>query len=771
MVRFRVLLFCLVVVGWMATPAVARAQDDLAGCKLYDFSALTSRIVSEKIDGKDEQHAILNGTAQTPVQINCDTMQFFADHLENFRYSGRVTAEGNVLFVSEGTRISADRMEFNTITRTGTFYAAHGTTTLREKADPGLFGGQEPDVYFYGDELRKVGPKKYVIVRGGFTTCVQPTPRWEIVSGSIAMTLDEHAILKNAVLKVKGVPLMYLPIFYYPIQEDDRATGFLLPVYGSSTIRGQTISNAFFWAVSRSQDLTLYHDWFSKTGQGYGGEYRYMLGPGSSGDSRVYLVNEHETTVTTGAGSAATSPAKKSYNVTGSVSQRLPAGLQARGNVDYFSSITTQQRYQQNIYQATNRNRRFGGNVTGNWGAYSLSATADRTDTFYGEDTIITNGSLPRISFNRGERPIAGRLLYFGATSELASILRSTTVGDVRQSDQGLTRLDVNPTVRIPFTKWPFLSVNSSIGWRGTYWTESLVNGVQVPDGIGRQYFDLQSRITGPVFNRIFNPKNGTGTKFKHVIEPSVALQRTTAIDNFAQIVQIEGPDFVVGSVTSVRYGLTNRLYAKRETSREVLSASLTQSYYTDARAAQYDRQYQSSFSGTAPTHYSPVALVVRAAPLDRLQGNFRTEWDPTAHTLRTLAANGSFSASAWLQASAGWSQHRYIPDLPGFNDKNQATNYLNADATLRGFRNRVGGSYSFNYDLRTDAFLQQRIIAFYNTQCCGVGIEYQTWNYTGSLIGVAVPRDRRFNLSFTLAGIGTFSNLLGAFGGGGTTR
>ena len=31
---------------------------------------------------------------------------------------------------------------------------------------------------------------------------------------------------------------------------------------------------------------------------------------------------------------------------------------------------------------------------------------------------------------------------------------------------------------------------------------------------------------------------------------------------------------------------------------------------------------------------------------------------------------------------------------------------------------------------------------------------------------GFAVPQDRRFNLSFTLAGIGTFSNFFGAFGG-----
>jgi hypothetical protein len=160
------------------------------------------------------------------------------------------------------------------------------------------------------------------------------------------------------------------------------------------------------------------------------------------------------------------------------------------------------------------------------------------------------------------------------------------------------------------------------------------------------------------------------------------------------------------------------------------------------------------------------VALVVRASPTDRFQANFRTEWDPTAHTLRTLAANGTFSASQWLQTSAGWSQRRYIKGLPGFDNPDQANNYLNADVTLRGPGNHIGGVYSFNYDLRQDTFLQQRIVAFYNTQCCGVGIEYQTFNFTGTAIGVTVPKDRRFNLSFTLAGIGTFSNVLGAFGG-----
>ena len=39
------------------------------------------------------------------------------------------------------------------------------------------------------------------------------------------------------------------------------------------------------------------HDWFSKTGQAFGGEYRYIQGPGSDGYIRAYNLREHEATL------------------------------------------------------------------------------------------------------------------------------------------------------------------------------------------------------------------------------------------------------------------------------------------------------------------------------------------------------------------------------------------------------------------------------------------------------------------------------------------
>jgi hypothetical protein len=78
-----------------------------------------------------------------------------------------------------------------------------------------------------------------------------------------------------------------------------------------------------------------------------------------------------------------------------------------------------------------------------------------------------------------------------------------------------------------------------------------------------------------------------------------------------------------------------------------------------------------------------------------------------------------------------------------------------------------MGGVFQFNFDIQRGRFLQQRLPAYYNAQCCGISLEYQSFNLEGLGSRARVDQDRRFNLSFTLAGLGTFSNMLGAFGVG----
>src|SRR5262249_24541539 len=152
---------------------------------------------------------------------------------------------------------------------------------------------------------------------------------------------------------------------------------------------------------------------------------------------------------------------------------------------------------------------------------------------------------------------------------------------------------------------------------------------------------------------------------------------------------------YVVGRVTSFQYGVNNRLYAKKESAREILNVAITQSYYTDARAAAVDREYQSSTFNTTPkpSHYSPVAFQVHFGPTPRTDATFRTEYDTQFHALRTLALNGGIT-EGWVSTTAGWSQTRYIP---GFNTEAAASHFINDATSIRRPGGAFGGTYVFN--------------------------------------------------------------------------
>lgn len=707
------------------------------------------------------------------VEIVRDDLKLFAQSVDFFADTKQLQASGNVVFTQTNQRISADRLEFNLDTQTGTFYNGSGIMGLGVEREPNVFGVQEPDVYFYGQTIEKIGPKRYRVTRGGFTTCVQPSPRWELTSGTVVLNLDEYAVLKNSLFKVKGVPVLYLPVFYYPINKEDRATGFLIPQYGVSTVRGQALSNAFFWAINRSQDATFLHDLFSRTGQGGGAEYRYVLAPGSDGNARFYLLNEHAATYQNAGGTTTITPGRQSYQIQGAANQYLGAGLRARGRVDYFSNITVQQTYNTDISRAAQRSRTMTGALTGNWRMYSLLGAYERSETFFGTTSSTLNGSTPRVTFSRAERPVGTSPLYVSLNTDYSHLLRESHFGTTIV-DNGLDRVDIQPLVRVPFTRWPFLTINSSVAWRNTFWSESLARRTQIHEGISRRYFDFQTQLVGPVFTRIWDtPTNGYAQRFKHSLEPFFNLQRLTAINQFSRIVKLDAIDQVIGGSTRYTYGVNNRFYAKRQegsatapTAREIASVSINQSYYTNADWAQFDLNYRTSYSGTPPSHLSPLSIVARVAPTLQSTGTFRADYDTQFWAFRQLGADATIVLTNRLQSTVGWSQKRLIKKLPGFNDPGRLDHFLNQSTLLHTKSNRVGALYTFNYDARLHSFLQQRIMGYYNAQCCGFSVEYQTFNLSRLAGRVAVTQDRRFNFSFTLAGIGSFSNFFGALGG-----
>ncbi len=764
----RLFCFLFLISAALAWPTSASAQI-LGGSCQFDSYIEYRQVPRDAPAPPGSVTNEIRGRAGVPIEARCGDVVLIADEIDYLQPEERLVARGAVVFQQTDTRIVAARGEFEVNTRTGFFEDASGTLQLTDREiDRSLFGAQEPEAVFSADRIEKIGPKKYRLTHAVFSACVQPNRRWEVTAGRLTFTLDKYAVMRNAVLKVKDVPIAYLPIFYYPIQGDGRATGFLMPTYGSSTLHGFTLSNAFFWALGRSHDATLYYDWFASSGQGYGGDYRYVGGPSSRGDARVYVVREK---AQIDSGGTVIRPARQSFDVRGNLSQSLPGRIRFQARADYFSDAESEQLYQVDLSSLSRRRRYFGVSAAGNWGRLRASAQGERNDVFYGTDVAASYRFQPRVNVSVSEAPLWGTPFYVGSSLEYVHVVRYNDVFKP-ETRTDIVRTDGSATVRLPLSLGSALTMNSSVSFRRTDWDLSRdpESGALVKSPLTRNLVEMRGRLVGPVFTRVFNtPGNGFAERFKHVIEPAVTIQKLTKFDRFDEVAQFDSVDTVLGGVTTVTYGLTNTLLARvrkddgQAEVRPVMSVEVSQTYYTNALAARYDRQYQSSFNGLysylpPPSNFSPIRGTVNLTPSPALGGQFVLEYDTQFHAVRSYRASLNTSHRL-LDLNGTWSKRQVIKGLQGFDNPLRADHFLTVAARAKKPGEGASLGYSMTYDVLRDRMLQQRLNGYYNAQCCGVAVDYAVTN----LSHFGLRDDKRLTLSFTLAGLGSFSNMMGA--------
>jgi len=224
-----------------------------------------------------------------------------------------------------------------------------------------------------------------------------------------------------------------------------------------------------------------------------------------------------------------------------------------------------------------------------------------------------------------------------------------------------------------------------------------------------------------------------------------------------------------VQGATALTYGITNRVLVRPRpqpdqsttTTREYLSVSIQQTYYDEPQASQFDFTYVSASHLTGLEHYSPVSISMRALPIEHASATSRLEYDVSTGTPVSFGVQGSVGPIRGLNVSANLSRtlrQRLATGVKVYDSIVRIGGQLSAGATR--------GSYSVTRDLSRGYNVQQSIGWSYNAQCCGLAIDYQAYNYP-ELAGLfPVSADRRINVSFMLAGLGTFQNLFGAFGG-----
>ena len=126
-------------------------------------------------------------------------------------------------------------------------------------------------------ELTFVGPDRYEIKDARYTTCVAGNDDWYLTS--VDVDLDRSRLVgtaQDAHVIFKGVPILWSPYLSFPLS-NDRKSGFLTPVYGSSNQRGFEMAIPYYFNLAPNYDATALVRPMSRRGIQFGGQFRYLF--------------------------------------------------------------------------------------------------------------------------------------------------------------------------------------------------------------------------------------------------------------------------------------------------------------------------------------------------------------------------------------------------------------------------------------------------------------------------------------------------------------
>lgn len=222
-------------------------------------------ITASSMFGDSEKQTVeLSGN----VQMTFDGQSLRADQARMDKKSGRIIAEGNLILASPTAYVEGARAEISYEDNTGVIY------------DGFVKSGQ---VIFQGKIINKVGIDKYEAKQASYTACTTCPPAWSFSGSQIDAEIGAYAYIKSAWFYLGGFRFFWLPYLIVPLKSE-RQTGVLFPSYELDPAGGYAIGVPFFWAISRSQDMTITPKYYNQRGFKTLVNYRYILNEDSTGE-------------------------------------------------------------------------------------------------------------------------------------------------------------------------------------------------------------------------------------------------------------------------------------------------------------------------------------------------------------------------------------------------------------------------------------------------------------------------------------------------------
>jgi LPS-assembly protein len=274
------------------------------------------------------------------VDVRIGTYRLQADKVTVYEAENRVLAEGSVVFdQADMQRITGSRADWNYRTKTGYFIDSTGYTNQTQDGTR---------LYFTADRVEKISLDTIVATNVQVTACDQDIPRWSFHAGKARIKTGDRVRIYSPQLKVKQVPIFYMPYASISIKHRDRASGFLTPTFGGSGSKGFRLSNAYYLTLGRSADFTFRNDIYTERGYGIGGDLRTRANSRSYFNTGFYAVKDR----VFGPKADAEHPDQGGSSFYADGVHYFKNGFTAAADVNITSSLAFRQVFSDNIQQA-----------------------------------------------------------------------------------------------------------------------------------------------------------------------------------------------------------------------------------------------------------------------------------------------------------------------------------------------------------------------------------------------------------------------------------
>lgn len=191
------------------------------------------------------------------------------------------TAEGEVLLRQPDILLRGERISGNLLT---------GIAAI----DSASFLLHKNRLRGTANRIIKTEQNVLVLDQGEFTTCEPGSNTWSLRGKKIELKTEQgYGVARDVTLRVKGVPVAYLPYFRFPI-DDSRQSGFLAPSVGRGSDGGTDIAVPYYFNIAPNLDATYTLRSVWKRGVMHEGELRFLNGYASNTIAGTYLPSDDE---------------------------------------------------------------------------------------------------------------------------------------------------------------------------------------------------------------------------------------------------------------------------------------------------------------------------------------------------------------------------------------------------------------------------------------------------------------------------------------------